>query len=144
MSSTNATDATSTSSARSRAAYRLFLKRQDSECQAAVRRIEIRVLAAQARGQDVELGSRLFDRRAGLQRGNDVVVLAVADLGRVCGHRERQDDFRIFDYAERRHDLAWQGERRRQNADDSCGWPLSVSDRPMTPRSPPYRRIQVP
>ena len=98
---------------------RLLLQRQHAERQPAVRRIEVWMLAPQPHRQRVELGSRLRDRRARLERRDDVVVLAVPDLRRVGGQRQRQHHLRIVDHAERRHDLARERERRRQHADDS-------------------------
>ena len=46
------------------AADRLLLQRQHAKRQAAVRRIEVRVLAPETGGERVELGPRLLDRRA--------------------------------------------------------------------------------
>ena len=101
------------------AADGLFLERQHAERQPAVRRIEVGVLAAQPRRQ--RRPARLCACATvtpGFSVREDVVVLAVADLGGVGGERQRQDDFRVVGDAERRHHFARQRERRRQNADD--------------------------
>ena len=97
---------------------RLFLERQHTEREPAVRRVEVGVLAAQPRRQRIELGSRARDRRTWFQRRDDVVVLAIANLSRIGRERQRQDHFGVIDDAERGHDFARQRERRRQHADD--------------------------
>ena len=95
----------------------LLLQRQHAKRQSAVGGIEIRMVPPQVRGESLELGSRLLDRRARRQRREDVVVLAVSDPRRVGRQRQRQQDLRLLDDAERRHDLARELEGGRQHPD---------------------------
>ena len=87
MSRTSATEATSTKR-ETHSPDSLFLERQHTECQPAVRRMKSG-LPAQPRRQRIELGACALDRDARFQCRDDVVVLAIPDLRRI-GREQQQ------------------------------------------------------
>jgi hypothetical protein len=103
------------------AADHLILERHDAERQAAVRRIEIREVAAKADGEGVHFLLHLSDGHARPETADDVVVLAVPRLRGVRSHGEGHDDVRVKGVAECRHHFVRKGEGRRQDADDLIG-----------------------
>ncbi len=96
----------------------LLLERHDTERQAAVRRIQIRMLATQSRRDRVHLGARGRERHARLQLAHDVVVLAVAARDIAGPEGQRHDNVGVLGAVQRRHHLARQRKRLLQNADD--------------------------
>ena len=81
-------------------------------------RIELGMVATQARGQRVHLGLRLLPGHSGLQLADDVVVLAVAGAGRLRVQGEGQDHLGVLRPAQGRHDLAREIEPLGQHPHD--------------------------
>ena len=99
-------------------AHHLIEQRNHAEGEAAVGRINLREVAAQPRGDHIELGLGGLDGDAGTKPREQVVILRGADRG--CGgrQRQRQEDLAVFHHAQRRQHLPGQGKVRRQHADD--------------------------
>ena len=96
----------------------LLVQRHDAERQAAIGRIDVRKVAPQPGGDGVHLGLRGGGAGAGLELGENVVVLAGADGGSVRRERQRQEDLAVLGDPKRRHHLARQRESFGQHADD--------------------------
>ena len=79
-----------------RVADHLLLQRDDAESQAAIGRIVLRMIVAQAGGERIHFGLGLGRGDAGLEFADDVVVLVVAVLGGIGLHRKRQQDLRLI------------------------------------------------
>ena len=87
----------------------LFLQRHDSEGEAAIGRIFLGMILAEAGGERVHFGLRLRDGDAGLELADDVVVFVVAILRGIRLHRKRQENFGlIFGAVESGHHFARQ------------------------------------
>ena len=80
--------------------------------------VNIRVVAAQARGNRVHLGLRLRERHAALQLADHIVIFAPAILRGRRRHRQRQQDVGIFRAAQRGQYFARQREPARHHPDD--------------------------
>ena len=92
-------------------------QRNDADRQTAVRRIVGRILLLHSIRDSVHLGLRAFDGDAGLERREDVVVLAVALRLRAGGQRQRKQQIDVLNPVHRRHDLFVEREVFRHHAD---------------------------
>ena len=87
----------------------MFLQRHNSEGEAAIGGIFLRVILAEAGGERVHFGLRLRDGDAGLEFSDDVVVFVVAILRGIGLHWKRQKNFGlIFSAVEGGHHFARQ------------------------------------
>jgi hypothetical protein len=111
----------------------LFVERNDRERQAAVRRIDVGMIAPQARGDRVHLRLRGVDRHAALEAPDDVVVLARASRGRRRRQRERQEDLAVLCNSKCGQHLPRQAEGRGKHARDLIR--LAVQDQRLSHRA---------
>jgi hypothetical protein len=96
----------------------LIEQRHDLEGETAVRRVDVRHVAAQPSRQDVHLVPRRVHAHARLQPRDDVVVLRRPRRPRRRRERQRQKDLARFGDTQCRHHFARQGKAGFQDADD--------------------------
>ena len=99
-------------------AHYLLAQRYDAEGEAAVGRVDVRVITAQARGDRVHGSLRLRDGNAALQLADHVVVLTPAVLRGGGRQGKGQQDVGIFGAPECGQHLAGQRKTARQHTDD--------------------------
>ena len=99
----------------------LFLKRNDSEGEAAVGRIGFRIIAAQASGDCVHLRLSCGERDARLELANDIEILVFADARSVWPERQRKEHVRAIGAVERGKNFSGQRKCLRKNSDDFVG-----------------------